>query len=213
MTERAAQYRLQLSVLGRTAIPSVLPLSACGRTAIPHCTTPYTETIMSDDSDYVPDLGNGAPVANRLPAEYVNHLRPPSDVVPAPGTALALCPHNIDMSTQRGKALMLKAGSPGELEVKDDKPLRMLAVSYLIMPDSQIDDKTGELKEFVRCVFFDAAGRHYRTTAAHGPFRIKAMCDLYTDDEWQRGIPLIISVRKSKRGTTYHDIQIELEAL
>jgi hypothetical protein len=138
---------------------------------------------------------------------------PARSFVPRQGTPLALCPSNIDYGTQRGRALAIKAGSPQDIVMPEDGVVRIVCVNYIIVPDSRIDEKTGEIREFAQCCFFDSAGRHFRTSAAHGPFRLKAICDLYSDAEWQRGIPLRISVRKSKRGTMYHDIQIDLEAL
>jgi hypothetical protein len=138
---------------------------------------------------------------------------PARSVAPRQGTPLTLCPSNIDYSTQRGKALALKAGSPGDIVMPEDGVLRLICTHYIIVPDSRVDEKTGEIREFAQCCFFDSQGRHYRTSAAHGPYRLKAMCDLYSDSEWQRGIPLVISVRRSKRGTMYHDIQIDLDAL
>lgn len=137
----------------------------------------------------------------------------PLPIVPRQGTPLMECRHNLDMSTPRGKALALRAVSPATIEMPSDGTLRIIAVAYIVIPDSQTDDKTGELREFSRVVLFDTAGKHYRTSAAHGPARLMQMCSLYTDDDWQRGIPLVVTVRKSKRGTTYHDIQIDLEGL
>lgn len=168
---------------------------------------------MSEDAHDVPELDRNTDYFNKVSSLVQRRQTEPSGVVPVQGTPLPLCPHNIDMNTHRGKALMLKAGSPGTIDMPDAGTLKMVCHNYIIIPDSQIDEKTGELKEFARCVFFDARGETFRTTAAHGPYRLKALCDMYTDEDWQRGIPLVISVRKSKRGTTYHDIQIDIEAL
>jgi hypothetical protein len=154
-----------------------------------------------------------APYTGRQPLMRITDQPAQRVVVPHAGTPLQLCPTNIDSATPRGKALMLKAGSPGDIQMPESGEIRMLCTNYIIVPDSQLDEKTGEIREFARCCFFNTAGHHFRTTAAHGPFRLKAMCDLYDDKDWQRGIPLVITVRKSKRGTTYHDIQIDLDGL
>lgn len=138
---------------------------------------------------------------------------PQRGMIPRQGTSVIHCPGNIDSSTPRGKALLLKASGPGEYTLPESGVLKLRVTHWLILPDSQADEKTGEVREFCRTVLFDAAGKHFRTTAAHGPFRLRAMLDLYSPQEWAAGIPLVIMVRKSKRGTTYHDIQIDLESL
>lgn len=153
---------------------------------------------------------SGEPAWDMRPVPVAPQSR---SIVPAQGTPIAACPSNIDVSTARGKALLLKGSSPGELSIPDGGELRMVATHWLIVPDTQVDEKSGELKEFCRTVLFDVRGQHFRTTAAHGPFRLRSMLELYSPQEWAAGIPLVVSVRKSKRGTTYHDIQIDLEAL
>lgn len=143
--------------------------------------------------------------ANRRVAEIVDRAL----FVPKQGTPITQCPSNIDLNTFHGKALLMKAGSPAELDIKGDQPLFMSAVAFVMFPDQQTDEETGETSEFVRLVLFDADGKHFRTSSVSGPFRLRTMLELFTPKEWTEGIPLVIKARVGKRGRTYHDINID----
>lgn len=119
---------------------------------------------------------------------------------------------NLDLTTYQGKALILKAGSPGDYEVRSDKPLAMIVHAYAVFPDTAVNEETGEVSEFVRTVLFDKDGKTFRTSAAHAPTRFLIAASLFTPQQWQAGIPFIIKARTSKRDRVYHDIQIDTSA-
>jgi hypothetical protein len=116
---------------------------------------------------------------------------------------------NLDLTTYQGKALILKAGSPGDYEVKADKPLRMTVHAYAVFPDTAVNEETGEVSEFARTVLFDKDGKTFRTSAAHAPTRFLIAASLFTPDQWVKGIPFVITARTGKRDRVYHDIQID----
>lgn len=119
---------------------------------------------------------------------------------------------NLDLTTYAGKALILKAGSPGDYEVRADKPLRMTVHAYAVFPDTAVNEETGEISEFARTVLFDAQGKTFRTSAAHAPTRFLIAAALFTPQQWQAGIPFVITARTGKRDRVYHDIQIDTSA-
>lgn len=136
-------------------------------------------------------------------------------IVPHQGTAITGCPTNIDARTLRGKAMLVKAGAPGDHEIKDGLPLHLVVTHWLVMPDQQMDEKTGEVSEFTRVVLFDAAGRTFRTSGAGAPATLLRLLQCYTRTEWLAGIPLVVYTRPSKRhrGSIYHDIQVDISSL
>lgn len=131
--------------------------------------------------------------------------------IPTHGMRINECPTNLDLATMRGKAMMLKAMSPSDLEVDVMQPVRITATNWVLIPDQSVDEETGEVSQFIRTVFIDANGTIFRTSSAHSPFRLRAMLELFNEKEWAVGIPLVIGVRKSKRGRLYHDFQIDTE--
>jgi hypothetical protein len=145
--------------------------------------------------------------------QLVQRLRPvqpdrQSSIIPAPGTALVHCPSNIDATTLKGKAMLLKASAPGNTEIDVPGGVRIDATHWIVIPDYRVDEASGEIKQFTRTVLFGKGGLVFRTTSAHFPMRIAELCKMFAEEDWQRGIPLIICERKSKRNTTYHDVSI-----
>jgi hypothetical protein len=145
--------------------------------------------------------------ANNRVVELVNRALS----VPKQGTRITLCPTSLDLNTIRGKALMLKASSPGDYDVKPGVPIRLIVCHWAVIPDTQVDEETGELHEFVRTVLYDAEGKTFRTSSAHSPMRLCAMLELFSPAEWANGIPVIVVARQSKRGRVYHDVEVDLQ--
>lgn len=130
--------------------------------------------------------------------------------VPTQQTPLSECPTSLDIRTKRGKALLIAAGNPGSFEMSGNGVVKIRATDWLLMPDFGTDPETGEYKEYVRLVLFDKSGNTYRTTSAHGPKRLAAMLQLYSRDEWDMGIDITITERRSRKTSrTYHDIRVD----
>lgn len=127
---------------------------------------------------------------------------------PLQETPLTKCPTSLDLSTDHGRVLAIAAGNPGDLELDKNGVLVIAVHDFLIVPDEQVDEETGELHQFVRTILFDAQGRTFRTTAAHAPHRIAAVMDVYGTSTWPRGVKLVIRARMGKRQRVYHDIRL-----
>lgn len=132
---------------------------------------------------------------------------------PALDTPMSQCPTSLDLTTKRGKYLLMAAGNPGDLEFDKNGTLIVTAVDWLIFPEERVDPESGEVSTFARTVLFTADGDTFRTTSAHVPHRIAAACDLFTEEEWKAGIPFLVRERKSKQGRTYHDLRIHPDFL
>jgi len=138
-------------------------------------------------------------------------IETPNGVVPwrpAIGTPLNQCPSNIDASTMRGRALLLAAGNPGDIEFDKQGRAEITATGWLIYPDEGIDPETGEVGTFCRTVLFAKDGRTFRTSAAHGPARLKAALEIFDPVDWKEGITFVITRRLGKRDRWYHDIRL-----
>lgn len=135
----------------------------------------------------------------------------PNGVVPwrpVMGTPLNQCPTNIDASTMRGRALLLAAGNPGDIEFDKNGRAEICATHWLVYPDEGENPETGEIGTYCRVVFFDSSGRTFRTTAAHGPSRLKAALEIFDPPDWIDGITFVITRRLGKRDRWYHDIRL-----
>lgn len=149
---------------------------------------------------------------DNLPATQAGSCVPGHNgrLYPVVGTPLTRCPCNFDVTTFKGKAMLLQAGEPGDIELRPGEELVIRAVHFLIYPEERIDEETGAVSTFARTVLFDKEGRHFRTTSAHVPHRITAALDLFGPEEWEKGIPFVICERPSKRhkGGTWHSIRV-----
>lgn len=134
-------------------------------------------------------------------------------LLPKPETPLTECPTNLDLSTDVGKALLIAASSPPTMKVKKTGSVSIMAVGYLITGDEAADESTGELRQFTRVTFVDAQGDTVATTSPHAPAKALALLALFSPERWRDGIPIIICERKSDRGTTYHDIKLDVSLL
>lgn len=118
---------------------------------------------------------------------------------------------NLDLATHRGKALFLNAGNPGDLALQGEGQVRILATNFLLYPDMGTDPETGEERQFTRTVLFDAQGCTYRTTSEFVPRRMRAALALWSAEDWAKGIPFVITERRSRKtGRTYHDLRVEV---
>jgi hypothetical protein len=118
---------------------------------------------------------------------------------------------NLDLSTERGKALLINASNPADLVFDKDRQIRITAVNFLLFPDQVQDEDTGELREFTRTVLIDREGHTYQTTSMFAPRRMRAVLRLWSPERWAEGITFVITERQSRRpGRKYHDMRVEV---
>lgn len=126
-------------------------------------------------------------------------------------TPLSECPTNLDLRRADHRAWAFNAGNPADLRLNGAIPLRLRVVAYLILPDQREDPETGEIREFERLVLFTKKGETFKTSSAFGWHRAKAAVELFSEDEWEQGIPFVIRARQSEQKRWYHDIRIALD--
>jgi len=120
---------------------------------------------------------------------------------------------NLDLATPRGKAMLLAAMSPADIDFDAGGRAKILATNYVLLPDEGTDPETGEVRSFVRTILIGKDGLTYRSTSESMPRRLKAALALWTPAEWAAGILFVITERKSRKtGRTYHDLRVEWDA-
>jgi hypothetical protein len=134
--------------------------------------------------------------------------------IPRDGGIMAVVQTNINSSTLAGKAMLLAARSPSDIEFSREGIAEILATHWAIFPDRGVNEETGEESEFVRTVLFDRHGRTFRTTSERAPERVYDLTSLFSPAEWAAGIPVVILQRRStKTGRTFHDFRLNTRGL
>jgi hypothetical protein len=116
---------------------------------------------------------------------------------------------NLKRDTPRGKAMLLNAMSPADIDLGPEGTVVFIAVAYVCYNDEVESQETGEVVRCVRTVFIDREGRTFRTTSESGLRKVAAMMAVYTPQEWAVGIAMRVTLRKSRLpGRHYHDIRV-----
>ena len=157
-----------------------------------------------------------APPATQEPAAPVagNGVAVHGRWVPARVEGLDGVRHTLDLTTERGQAMLVAAGSPGELALDETGRLSMVLCDFACFWDTEVDEETGEIKEFVRSVFYAPDGRTFRTTSNHAPHFFARCVDVYGLERVKAGLPIRICERVSRREKRrYHDFKIDSEVM
>lgn len=131
-------------------------------------------------------------------------------LVPQPDTPMLQCPTNLDVRTIAGRAMVFKGTSPGDLNhiLREKGEIRMRVTCYLCFHDQTVDEDSGEISGYTRTVLYDCDGQTLRLSGDHIPHRVAAMTDLFSPQEWEGGLEIVVKVRRSARGRDYHDIRM-----
>lgn len=132
-------------------------------------------------------------------------------LIPSEETEVWEWPTTLDLSTPRGRALLIHAGNPADVQFEREDTVRFRACDFVVYPDPQTDRVTGEITQGCRVVLIDKDGRTFKTTSEYVAHRLAAVLQLYTVQEWRAGIPFVITRRPSKRhpGGSYHQLEVD----
>ena len=151
------------------------------------------------------------PPQETLPAPVNGPTRRLSSLVPRPDAPPTEWSTNLDVTTPRGKAMLIAACNPADVVLGDQTSVRFVATNYIVYPDEALNWETGEIIQVGRMVLIDKDGRTFKSTSDFAPHSLKRILALYNEDEWRAGIPIIITSRKSRGGPGYyHDLRVEL---
>lgn len=184
-----------------------MPCQNCGLPITRAEAGPSAQLCQCEAPEYTEPTTGMAPA----PATLITAPRRPLGLLPAPDTPLTLCPHNFPVSTFAGKAMLLKASGPGDMDVEPGKPLCFRAVYWALIPGEAVNEETGETENVVRTILMTRDGKTFRSASAHLPSRILAASMMFSAEEWADGIPLIVEMRKGRRGRMYHDVNVDVQ--
>jgi hypothetical protein len=160
--------------------------------------------MASDDTQSV-DLDARYELAPTRPEGWRGRLIPGRD------TDVWDWPTTLDLSTPKGRALIIHATNPADVEFEKSDTVRFRACDFVIYPDELPNPQTGEVTQGCRVVLINAEGKTFKTTSEFVAHKLAQVLQLYTVAEWRAGIPFIITRRPSKRhpGGSYHQLEVE----
>lgn len=132
-------------------------------------------------------------------------------LIPAQQTSIWDWPTSLNLETTRGRALLVHATNPADIDFEDQSEIRIRAVEFVVYPDTFPNEQTGELQQGCRVVLIDAEGKTFKTTSEFVAHRLAQVLQLYTRAEWQAGIPFVVRRKPSKkhRGGSYHQLEVD----
>jgi hypothetical protein len=144
------------------------------------------------------------PPANDLPARPAPHGR----LIVAPGTPIEQCPTSLDLATEEGRTLAFNALATPDLELGDRDEMEVPVSHYIAHPASQIDEETGEVREYSRLVLITPMGTTFATASEVSAHRFAQAFGLYESPPWHPPLRVVIRRVRSKRGRTYHQVYL-----
>lgn len=130
-------------------------------------------------------------------------------LVPELGTPIQLCPSNLDMNTVEGRSLAINAIGSQDLNLDANGRISFLCMKYLVYQVERLNQETGEMECWPRTVFFNENGETFATTSIVVPDALAAMLALFSDEDWERGIPVRIITKPNQRGVgSHHELRI-----
>lgn len=146
------------------------------------------------------------------PTDSLTELIPAREVrslVPELGTPITYCPSNLDMSTEEGRALAVNAVGSQDFFMDEEGKVSFLCKHYLVYQVERTDPETGQVSRYPRVVFWDDKNQTFATTSVVIPEALAAILSLYSDMDWQNGIPMCIITRKNRQSVgSHHELRI-----
>lgn len=130
-------------------------------------------------------------------------------LAPLPGTPIRECPTNLDLATEEGQCLAVRAAGEADVEIPAGGEVLFPTRHYLITAESHVDEVTGEEHQYPRLVLIGADGRTLVTTSVVVPRRLHRIIELLGPGPWEPALRLVVSARLSRRTKrVYHDLQL-----
>lgn len=167
------------------------------------------ERITDSDSDIhiVPEVTTIIPSDNEHLSEEIANL--PARMQVTKDSEIIQYPTNLDISKDSHKALFLNSLTVHDITLEVGECFDMDIYAYVAHPLSKVDEETNIVKYLVRMVLIGVNGKFFATTSGVVISRVNIMSQLYTPEQWAKGIPVTLTARKSKRpNRVWHDITI-----
>lgn len=118
-------------------------------------------------------------------------------------------PASFDVQSDEGKARAMNAAVRPDLEIDPEHPFSFHFTDWLIMPESQVDEDTGEVSEYLSLIFFLPGGQRVKTTGRVVMERLAKWLACWPGGEW-RNLEVTIFVLNSRKNKaqTYHEATV-----
>jgi Phage Single-stranded DNA-binding protein len=155
-----------------------------------------------------------SPASNRPVPVEADYGLPHGRWVPARVEGMGGIKTTLDVETEEGKALLVSAGSPGTLDFDERGRCYFTLCDVALFWDTEVDEETGEISEFVRTTFYNKDGETFRTTSPYACHFIARLIDVYGMERFKAGIPVKVCERVSRREKRrYHDFKVDSDAV
>lgn len=136
---------------------------------------------------------------------------PPSTLIAPPGSLEDQWPHNLPVSTETGKVMLMNALCEGDIKIGDGGFVEIAVSHYCCTPGARIDADTGEVVEFNRLVLFQPDGSTFVTTSVVAPHIMRRAISVYGAGPWNPPLRVMIRERKAKNFPgKYHELRFLL---
>lgn len=123
-------------------------------------------------------------------------------------------PTNLDLATERGRAILLNATNPPSIQMREGESVRMRLRHYVCWV-AEVEDREhpGELSVVPKCCLISTDGQTFVTSSAYAKDKMANMSAVFSQARWERGIPIIVREHHSERTKRdSHVIDLDMSA-
>lgn len=129
-----------------------------------------------------------------------------------PDTPIDRCPTSLELSDPKHAALAIEAVGVADVQLGPEGRAVVKACHYLIFGDWRTNEQSGAPEPIICTALIDREGRVFRTTGVFAPRAVRVAAELYSRQEWERGITFVISERMTKDRRVAHHISVLVDA-
>jgi len=119
-------------------------------------------------------------------------------------------PTSFVVGSREWKAAVVNASCTPDTPVEPQWSDTFHVQNWLVMVREKDDPKTGEISRFRWLALFCSNGDIIGTSSDYAPHGLARALRVYTEEEWQAGVPFRIRARKSKTtGHYYHELRAQ----
>lgn len=127
-------------------------------------------------------------------------------------TPLNECPTNLDLTTPRGRKLLVTAAGIQDYRLEGKAKIVVKATNYIAYATEMENETTGELQPRKVSVLIDKDGLFYKTTGFAAFDVLRAASVMFNSEEWAEGVSFVISWKEMPSGHRAHDVRVLFDA-
>lgn len=129
-----------------------------------------------------------------------------------PDTPIERCPTSLDLANPRHVALAVEAVGVADVQLGPEGRAVVRACHYIIFGDWRTSEQTGAPEPIICTALIDREGRVFRTTGVFAPRAVRVAAELFSRQEWERGITFVITERMTRERRVAHHISVLVDA-